>query len=205
MGASRLLVVCRAAVSLLGEAQWPSHRAPSVGTQLTLCVLIFKSSHRCLENALLTCPFRISSFMMGAASNYQSGVRAICASNFKSSLRPHGRLKFCSLFAGRRCLRLFRHGHDNVFLNLREYSYLCARSFSKVPIVLMGKLLTCLPRLSLAQLRLTLRSTTGCTSRRDLNFSHRPHGRLTFCSLFAGRRCLRLFRHGHDNVFLDHR
>ena len=31
------------------------------------------------ENALLTCPFRFSSFMMGAASNYQGGVRAICA------------------------------------------------------------------------------------------------------------------------------
>jgi hypothetical protein len=31
------------------------------------------------ENALLTCPFRFSSFMMGAASNYQTGVRAICA------------------------------------------------------------------------------------------------------------------------------
>jgi hypothetical protein len=31
------------------------------------------------ENALLTCPFRFSSFMMGAASNYQLGVRAICA------------------------------------------------------------------------------------------------------------------------------
>ena len=31
------------------------------------------------EKALLTCPFRFSSFMMGAASNYQAGVRAICA------------------------------------------------------------------------------------------------------------------------------
>ena len=29
-----LLAVCRAAVSLLGEAQWPSHRPPSVATQL---------------------------------------------------------------------------------------------------------------------------------------------------------------------------
>ena len=31
------------------------------------------------EKALLTCPFRFSSFMMGAASIYQYGVRAICA------------------------------------------------------------------------------------------------------------------------------
>ena len=122
----------------------------------------------------------------------------------------------------------------------------------------MGKWLTCLPRLSLAQLRLTLLPTTASTCRRDLehfptprweflltcpidshlsigidlwfyqggvrashacklpiapmgrwltcpnrlssnreymyvpdtpaNF-HRPHGKLTICSLFAGRRC----------------
>ena len=38
---------------------------------------------------------------------------------------------------------------------------------SKVPIAPMGKLLTRLPRLTLAQLR-TLRSTTGCTCCRDL-------------------------------------
>jgi hypothetical protein len=30
--------------------------------------------------------------MMGAASNYQYGVRAICASNFKSSHRPNGEI-----------------------------------------------------------------------------------------------------------------
>ena len=35
---------CRAVVSLSMEAQWPSHRAPSVGTQLHMCAL--KSSHR---------------------------------------------------------------------------------------------------------------------------------------------------------------
>ena len=39
---------------------------------------------------------------------------------------------------------------------------------SKVPIAPMGKLLTRLPQLSLAQLRPTLRSTTVCTCRRDL-------------------------------------
>jgi hypothetical protein len=131
-----LLVVCRAAVSMSRVAQWPSHRAPSVGTQ-HLCVLTLKIPiagatidallevrtiyvlTKCLvdmsisilifydgcylelpvpvwstchlhlklqkfpslrwENALLTCPFRFSSFMMGAASNYQYGVCAICA------------------------------------------------------------------------------------------------------------------------------
>jgi hypothetical protein len=103
----------------------------------------------------------------------------------------------------------------------------------------MGKLLTCLPRLTLAQLRPKLRSTTVCTCRRDLeNFpmppweflltcpnrlssfnsdrslvlsgnctclqtSHRPHGRLTFCSLFAGRWCLCLGWHSDHLIVHD--
>ena len=109
----------------------------------------------------------------------------------------------------------------------------------------MGKWLTCLPRLTLAQLR-TLRSTSAGVCHRDLeNFpsppcelhgsladmpksilifqfgsffvlpgicmcqprlqtSHRLDVRLTFCSLFAGRRCLCLLRHRHDYVLLDH-
>jgi hypothetical protein len=40
-----------------------------------------------------------------------------------------------------------------------------------------------------------LATTLACT--------YRPHGRLTCCLLFAGRRCCCLFWHGHDNVFLD--
>ena len=56
---------------------------------------------------------------------------------------------------------------------------------SMFPIAPMGKWLTCLPRLSLAQLRPTLRSTTDGTCHRDLEFSHRSDGRLTFCSLFV--------------------
>jgi hypothetical protein len=82
------LVVCRAAVSMSWVAQCPSHRAPSVGTQLPKCALMFNSSH---------CP-------------------------------------------------------DGKNANA--------------------------PRLSLAQLRLTLRSTTVCTCRRGLNFSHRPDGNI---------------------------
>jgi hypothetical protein len=121
----------------------------------------------------------------------------MCALMFKSSNRPDGRLKFCLLFAGRRYPLFSRHGHDNVFLDLREYSYRCARSSSKLPIAPMGKWLTCLHRLTLGQLR-TLRSTTGGTCHRDLDNFPSPDGRLTFCSLFAGRRCLCRGRHnGH--------
>ena len=42
------------------------------------------------ENTLLTCPFRISSLMTGAASIYQSGVRAICALKFPSTRWENG-------------------------------------------------------------------------------------------------------------------
>ena len=127
------------------------------------------------------------------------------------------------LFAGRWCLRLFRHGRDNVYLDLREYSsLLCAWSSSKaiapmgdsrfarclqgggvyvssgtvtitsssingntaryvhafcskVPIAPMRRLFTCLPRLSLAQLR-TLPSTTVCTCGRDFLKFQSPDG-----------------------------
>jgi len=103
-----------------------------------------------------------------------------CRRDLEFSHRPHGRLTFCLLFVGRRCLRLIRHGHDNVFLDLREYSLVCACSCScsKVPIAPMGKLLTGLPRLALAQLRPTLWSTTVCTCHRDLQLSHRPDGKI---------------------------
>ncbi len=85
-----LLVVCRAAVSLLGVAQCPSHRAPSVGTQLQLC----------------------------------------------------------------------------------------ARSCSKLPIAPMGTLLTCLPRLTLAQLQMLRSTTVGTCHTETLQISHRPSGKM---------------------------
>ena len=62
----------------------------------------------------------------------------------------------------------------------------------------MGKLLTCLPRLTLAQLRPKLLSTTVCTCRRDLENFPMPPWETHNCLLFAGRRCLCLFWHsGH--------
>ena len=88
---------------------------------------------------------------------------------FKSSHRPDGRLTFCLLFAGRWCSCPGRHSDHLIVRHQRELCThsICARSSSKVPIAPMGKLLTCLPRLTLAQLR-TLRSTTGCACHRNL-------------------------------------
>jgi hypothetical protein len=52
----------------------------------------------------------------------------------------------------------------------------------------MGKMLTCLPGLSLPQLRPMLRSTTGlCTCRRDSKFPIAPMGKLLTCLPFDSR------------------
>jgi hypothetical protein len=65
----------------------------------------------------------------------------------------------------------------------------------------MGKLLMCLPRLTLAQLQTTLWSTfQEVRATETLKTSHRPHGRLTVCSLLAGRRCHRLGRHSDHRI-----
>ena len=71
-------------------------------------------------------------------------------------------------FAGRRCLCPGWHSGHLIVHHQWEHSY-SACSCSEVPIAPMGKLLTCLPGLSLAQLR-PLWSTTAGTCRRDQNF-----------------------------------
>jgi hypothetical protein len=130
------------------------------------------------------------------------GVRA--AETLKISHRPHGRLTFCSLFAGRWCLCLFRHSVHLIVHHQWEHSLLCARSSSKVPIAPMGDCLADMPNSIFAvllgsDLVLPVRGT--CQPR--LHNAHGPDGIFTCVALvLAGRRCLRLFRHGHDNVFL---
>jgi hypothetical protein len=88
---------CRVVVSMSRVAQWPSHHAPSVGTQLAWCTLMFESSHR-----------------------------------------PHGKLTFCSFFAGRWCRCQGWHSVNRELPDLLQHSCLCARSSSKVPIAPMG-------------------------------------------------------------------
>ena len=83
---------------------------------------------------------------------------------------------------------------------------------SILPIAPMGRLLTCLPRFSLAHLRLTLLSTTGGTCCRDLKLLHRPKvpnapmGYFTFLALvLAGRRCSHRRWHGGLLIMHHHR
>ena len=100
--------------------------------------------------------------------------------------RPYGKLTFCSLLAGRWCRSLWRHS-DHLFVHHQwEYSFFCARSSSKVPNAPMGKMLMCLPRLTLAQLR-TIRSTAVGECCRDLENFPSPDGNalLTCNSILA--------------------
>ena len=139
------------------------------------CVLMFKISHRPMGKLLKCSPRLTLAHNCGRRSGQLQVVRA--AETFNVSHRPMGDT-FGSLFAGRRCPCRGWHSVHLIVHHQWEHSCQSARSCSTVPIAPMGKMLTRLPRLSLAQLRLTLRSTTVCTCRRGLNFSHRPDGNI---------------------------
>jgi hypothetical protein len=74
---------------------------------------------------------------------------------------------------------------------------------SMFPIAPVGKLLTCLPQLTLAQLRLTLGQLQNVGAAETFNVSHLPYVRLTFGLLFAGRWCRSLRRHS-DHLIVHH-
>jgi hypothetical protein len=82
-----LLAVCRAAVSLLGEAQWPSHRAPSVGTQLAKCALMLKISHRPMGKLLMRLP-RLTLAQLRPA--LWSTAVGMCRRDLKFPIAPMG-------------------------------------------------------------------------------------------------------------------
>ena len=69
----------------------------------------------------------------------------MCVLTLKTSHRPNGKLTFCSLLAGRWCRSLWRHSDHLIVHHQWEFSFLCARSSSKVPNAPMGTLLTFLP------------------------------------------------------------
>ena len=139
----------------------------------------------------------------------------LCACSRSKVPIAHGRLMFCSLFTGRGCLCLFRHCHNDVLLDHWQHSFwICAFSCSKLPIAPMG--FSHVLRFVLAGRRCLHPWWHG-----DLVILHHHwqhsyicacsrskfpiDGKLTFCSLFAGRRCLcRLSRSWHSNHIIVH-
>jgi hypothetical protein len=128
----------------------------------------------------------------------------------KSSHCPHGRLTCCSLFAGRRCLCLFRHSHDNVLLHLREYSFLilCARSSSKVSHRPHGSLADMPNRLSSFNSDRSLVLRNLYVPAMPANF---PSPRWDYDGIFtcfalvlAGRRCVHQQWHGNFVIVHHH-
>jgi hypothetical protein len=147
--------VNQGSVSLI-NCQVHSNQASSVRA------LMFKSSHR-PDGRLTFCSLFLQgggvaiSVWGGTVSIVNSQIYSNTATNdVRADVRnfpspPRGRLTICLLFAGRRCLRPFRHGHDVVFLNLREYSFWkCACLCGKLPIAPMGKCLADMSNLTLA-------------------------------------------------------
>jgi len=133
---------------------------------------------------LLTCLPRLTLAQLRLA--LWSTTVGTCRRDLEFPHRPKGKLKFCSLLAGRWCLCQGRHSGHLIVHHQWEHSSRCARSYSKVPNASMtcsrldSRLHNCERFGQLQWVRAT----------ETLKIYHRPHGRLMFCSLFAGRRCL---------------
>jgi hypothetical protein len=105
----------------------------------------------------------------------------------KTSHRPDGILTcFALVLSGRRCFHPWWHGDFVIMHHHWQHSYISACSRSKIPFAPKVRLLTCLPRLTLAQLRPMLWSTTGGACRRDLKFPIAPMGNSRFARCLQG-------------------
>jgi hypothetical protein len=93
-------------------------------------------------------------------------ARFVRARTLESSHRPHGDSRFSRCLQGGG-VHVNRGSVTITSSSIYGNAADSVRAHAQVPIAPMGTLLTCLPRLTLAQLR-TLRSTTGSTCHRDL-------------------------------------
>jgi hypothetical protein len=114
-----------------------------------------------------------------------------CRRYLKTSHRPHGSLAYMP-----QSTLIFQFG--SIFGSIPG---ICTCHACTLPIAPMGKSLTCLPSRfhnceRFGQLQWVRATET-------LKTSLRPDGRLTFCSLFAGRRCCRLGWHSDHLIVHD--
>jgi hypothetical protein len=138
--------VRRAAVSSSIWAQWPSHRAQSVGTQLHLCAGLCSN-----VSITLVRYSRFARELQGGGVNVQGGTVAVSSctisGNTATYVRAHvqkfplpmGDLTFYSLSAGWRCQRRRWHSGGLIVHHQWEHSYsICARNIAKFPMALVG-------------------------------------------------------------------
>jgi hypothetical protein len=134
IGDSRLLVVCRAAVSSSRVALRPSCRARSVGTELALCALTLKDPFalmgdsrlaRCLQGGgvFVDAGSTVSIVNSQVYSNRAGYVRAL--QNFPSPRRDFHMFQF--VLAGRWCRCCWRHHGHLIVHHQWEHSPICAR------------------------------------------------------------------------------
>ena len=108
---------------------------------------------------------------------YQGSVRASHAC--KLPIAPMGFshvLRF--VLAGRRCVHQQWHGDLLIVHHHRQHSFICACSRSKLPIAPMGKLLTCLLRLTLCTTGNASVNYRGCVPQRPSKVPIAPMGKL---------------------------
>ena len=162
-----LLVICREAVSLSGvAAQWPSHRATSVGT---MCALTLNSSHRpdgiftqflhlCLQGGgVIIYSGTVTLSSCTITGNTAHWVRAH-AQKFPS---PQWETHVLLVVAGRRCLCPEWHSVHRELPDLLQHSWRCEcqprMQTSHRP---MGRFLTRALASTFASTTATLRSIT---------------------------------------------
>jgi len=92
-----LLLVCRAAVSMLRVAQWPSRRAQSVETEEAGCTFVLKIAHRSDGKIADVLASTHTCSTANASVNYTAGM---CRRDLQCFHRPHGRLSLARCLQG---------------------------------------------------------------------------------------------------------
>ncbi len=137
--------------------------------------MTFKSSHH-PHGKSLTCLPRLT--LAQLRPTLRSTTACTCRRDLENFASPPWETHVWLVFlAGRRYLGLLWHSFNRQLPSVFQSSSQCAYSCSRVPIAPMGKLLTCLPQLTLAQLRTLWSTIQGVRATETLKISHCPHGK----------------------------
>ena len=127
-------------------------RAPSLATQLLMCVIILKTSHRPDGKIADALALILAAQLRMTLRSTTGGVcrrelEKFPLPRWENALPQWDFHMFCACacpLAGRRCVHQQWHGELLIVHHHWQHSLLCACSRSKVPIAPMGKMLTLL-------------------------------------------------------------